>query len=156
MARLQTRARTSRAPRAAPARKERHPNPGRSGPRPLTRPTLRQTCRARTRPPSTKDGTGDATRPRAHPAIPRAGSPGALVVESHHRFRPSLMVGACVRGTFGGVSDGSGVADRYGLDSDDVPSALELRAGRVTSWPGFAISTSIPPSARNHRVATAR
>jgi len=87
---------------------------------------------------------------------PRAGSPGALVVESHHRFRPSLMVGACVRGTFGGVSDGSGVADRYGLDSDDVPSALELRAERVTSWRGFAISTSIPRSARNLRVATAR
>src|SRR5258708_37917907 len=83
---------------------------------------------------------------------PRVGSPGALVVESHHRFRPSLMVGACVRGTFGGVSDGSGVADRYGLEPDDLPSPLELRAERATSWPGSAISTSIPPSARNHRV----
>src|SRR5258708_7930907 len=87
---------------------------------------------------------------------PRAGSPGALVVESHHRFRPSLMVGACVRGTFGGVSDGSGVADRYGLDSDDVPSALQLRAERVTSWRGFAISRSFPRWPRYLRGATTR
>jgi hypothetical protein len=84
---------------------------------------------------------------------PRVGSPGALVVESHHRFRPSLMVGACVRGTFGVVADGSGIADRYGIEPDDVPSAMELRAERVTSWRGFAISTAIPRSARNLRVS---
>jgi hypothetical protein len=87
---------------------------------------------------------------------PRGGSAGALVVESHHRFRPSLMVGACVRGTFGGVADASGIADRYGLEPDDVPSALELRAERVTSWRGFAISTAVPRSARNLMVAQAR
>jgi hypothetical protein len=87
---------------------------------------------------------------------PRAGSPGALVVESHHRFRPSLMVGACVRGTFGGVVDGSGVAERYGMEPGDIPSGLELRPERVTSWRGFAISTAVPRSARNLRVAQAR
>jgi hypothetical protein len=87
---------------------------------------------------------------------PRAGSPGALVVESHHRFRPSLMVGACVRGTLGGVTDGSGIADRYAMEPDDVPPAWELRAERVTSWRGFAISTAVPRSARNLRVAQAR
>ncbi|HEY0831779.1 MAG TPA: hypothetical protein VGE99_11595 [Candidatus Dormibacteraeota bacterium] len=87
---------------------------------------------------------------------PRAGAPGALVVESHHRFRPSLMVGACVRGTFGGAADGSGIADRYAMPPEDVPSALELRAERVTSWRGFAISTAVPRSARNLRVAQAR
>jgi hypothetical protein len=85
----------------------------------------------------------------------RAGSPGALVVESHHRFRPSLMVGACVRGTFGGAADGSGIADRYGIETEEVPDAMELRAERVTSWRGFAISTAIPRSARNLRVAQA-
>jgi hypothetical protein len=84
---------------------------------------------------------------------PRGGSPGALVVESHHRFRPSQMVGACVRGTFGAADDGSGVAERYGFEPDDIPSALELKAERVTSWRGFAISTAIPRSARNLRVA---
>ena len=51
---------------------------------------------------------------------PRSGSPGALVVESHHRFRPSMMVGACVRGTFGGATDSSGIADRYGWDANAV------------------------------------
>ncbi|HEY8864661.1 MAG TPA: hypothetical protein VIO37_10880 [Candidatus Dormibacteraeota bacterium] len=84
---------------------------------------------------------------------PRAGSPGALVVESHHRFRPSLMVGACVRGTFSGPADGSDIAERYGIQPDDVPFAMELRPERVTSWRGFAIATAVPRSARRLRVA---
>src|SRR6266571_1015951 len=44
---------------------------------------------------------------------PRSGAPGALVVESHHRFRPSMMVGACVRGTFAASTDGVAIAERY-------------------------------------------
>src|SRR5712664_3655052 len=48
------------------------------------------------------------------------GTPGALVVESHHRFRPSLMVGACVRGTFEGAADGTVIAERYGLDTAEI------------------------------------
>jgi hypothetical protein len=99
---------------------------------------------------------GQVTAAPAGGRGPRAGSPGALVVESHHRFRPSLMVGACLRGTFGGVADGSGIAERYGMEPDDAPSALELRAERVTSWRGFAISTAVPRSARHLRVAQAR
>ena len=62
---------------------------------------------------------------------PRAGTPGALVVESHHSFRPSLMVGACVRGTFGGGADRSAIAERYALDQSAVPAAFELRPERV-------------------------
>ena len=65
------------------------------------------------------------------------------------------MVGACLRGTFGAASEASGIADRYGIETDEVPDAIELRAERVTSWRGFAISTSIPRSARNLRVAQA-
>jgi hypothetical protein len=86
---------------------------------------------------------------------PRAGSPGALVVESHHRFRPSLMVGACVRGVFSGPADGSAIAERYGMEPDEIPFAVELRPERVTSWRGFAISTAVPRSARRLRVAEA-
>jgi hypothetical protein len=85
----------------------------------------------------------------------RSGSVGALVVESHHRFRPSLMVGACVRGTFGGTTDGSGIAERYGIDPAEVPTVVELRPERVTSWRGFAIATAVPRSARHLRVAQA-
>lgn len=85
----------------------------------------------------------------------RAGAPGALVVESHHRFRPSLMVGACVRGTFGGPADRDAIAERYALDDGAVPTAVELRAERVTSWRGFTIATAVPRSARRLRVAEA-
>jgi hypothetical protein len=86
---------------------------------------------------------------------PRAGSPGALVVESHHRFRPSLMVGACVRGTFGRVADAGAIADRYGMSASEVPPVVDLKPERVTSWRGFAITTSTPRSAGRLRVAEA-
>ena len=85
---------------------------------------------------------------------PRAGSPGALVVESHHRFRPSLMVGACVRGAFMQSSvDGDAIAERYGIEVGEVPRAIDLKVERVTSWRGFAITTAVPKSARELRLA---
>ncbi|SRR5712692_1400309 len=84
---------------------------------------------------------------------PRQGSPGALVVESHHRFRPSLMVGACVRGTFASGTDGAAIAERYGIDMSEVPPVIDLKPDRVTSWRGFAITTAIPRSVRQLRAA---
>jgi hypothetical protein len=86
---------------------------------------------------------------------PRAGAPGALVVESHHRFRPSLMVGACVRGTYAGSTEADAIAERYGIEESEVPPALELKADRVTSWRGFAITTAVPRSARQTGAAGA-
>ena len=85
----------------------------------------------------------------------RSGAVGALVVESHHRFRPSLMVGACMRGTFGRAADAEPIGERYSIDPADVPAAVELRAERVTSWRGFAITTAVPRSARHLKVALA-
>jgi hypothetical protein len=85
----------------------------------------------------------------------RTGEVGALVVESHHRFRPSLMVGACMRGTFGPAADAEPIGERYSIDPADVPAAVELRAERVTSWRGFAITTAVPRSARHLQVAQA-
>jgi hypothetical protein len=84
---------------------------------------------------------------------PRSGSPGALVVESHHSFRPSLMVGACVRGTFAPSTDGEAIAERYGIDSSEVPDAVDLKPERVTSWRGFATTTSVTRAARELRAA---
>jgi hypothetical protein len=84
---------------------------------------------------------------------PRAGSGGAFVVESHHRYRPSLMVGACVRGTFAATSSTGLIAERYGLESKDLTHALELDPDRVTSWRGFAITSAVPKSARSLRLA---
>ena len=84
---------------------------------------------------------------------PRAGSPGALVVEVHHRFRPSRMVGACIRGTFARSSDGEAIAERYGVGVAEVPAVIELKVERVTSWRGFQTTTAVPRSARQLRVA---
>ena len=84
---------------------------------------------------------------------PRVGSPGALVVESHHRFRPSMMVGACIRGTFAASSDGDSIAERYGLAPPEVPPVVDLKVERVTSWRGFAITTAAPRAARHLRMA---
>jgi hypothetical protein len=84
---------------------------------------------------------------------PRSGSAGALVVESHHRFRPSQMVGACVRGTFTISNDGGPIAERYGIGNAEVPPVIELKPERVTSWRGFAVTTAVPRGARTLRVA---
>jgi hypothetical protein len=84
---------------------------------------------------------------------PRTGSAGALVVESHHRFRPSLMVGACVRGTLVPSRDGDSIAERYGIELSAVPPVIDLKPERVTSWRGFAVTTSVPRGARALRVA---
>jgi len=84
---------------------------------------------------------------------PRSGAPGALVVESHHRFRPSMMVGACVRGTFAHSNESAAIAERYAIESSEVPPVIDLKPERVTSWRGFAITTAVPRSARHLRVA---
>src|SRR5260370_35825616 len=84
---------------------------------------------------------------------PRSGSPGALVVEWHHRFRPSLMVGACIRGTFAPSTDGEAIAERYGVDPSEGPDVIDLKPERVTSWRGFSTTTSVPRAARELRAA---
>lgn len=84
---------------------------------------------------------------------PRAGAPGALVVESHHRFRPSMMVGACARGTFSPDGDAAAVAERYGIEISEVPPSVDLKVERVTAWRGFNITTAVPKSVRQLRVA---
>ena len=75
---------------------------------------------------------------------PRAGVSGALVIESHHSYRPSLMVGACLRGKFLGVMGPAAIAERYGIEARDVPQARELDTERVTAWRGFKVISSIP------------
>src|SRR5207245_9194032 len=84
---------------------------------------------------------------------PRSGAPGALVVESHHRLRPSMMVGACVRGTSAPSSESDAIAERYGIEGSEVPPVVELKPERVTSWRGFATTTAVPRGARHLRVA---
>lgn len=83
---------------------------------------------------------------------PRPGGAGAVVIEAHHRFRPSLMVGACLRGTFEREEDAEAIAERYGMDPEDVPRTVTMRAQRVTAWRGFSVTTAVPPAARELRV----
>jgi hypothetical protein len=112
----------------------------------------------------------DGTRPVIEPAMweaerghlmvapvgsrhPRPGTQGALVLESHHSFRPSLMVGASIRGTFEASTSGAAIAERYGLDAADVPQAWGLQPERVISWRGFRLTSAVPRSARQLRIA---
>ncbi|MGZ6214188.1 MAG: hypothetical protein ACXWMG_04470, partial [Candidatus Limnocylindria bacterium] len=87
---------------------------------------------------------------------PRPGGAGAVVIEAHHRFRPSLMVGACLRGTFEREEDGEAIAERYGMDPAAVPRTVTMRAERVTAWRGFSVTTAVPRAARELRVLRER
>ncbi len=58
-----------------------------------------------------------------------------------------------MRGTFAAAPDADGVAERYGLGLAEVPPLIDLKPERVTSWRGFNITTAVPRSARQLRVA---
>lgn len=82
------------------------------------------------------------------PAPPRKAAPGAIVVESHHRFRATRMAGACLRGTLEEDDDAvAEVAARYG-EPDLSGVGLRLRAARATHWSGFEVGTrAVQPAA---------
>jgi hypothetical protein len=75
------------------------------------------------------------------PSVPHG--PAALVVEKHHRFRATRMVGACLRGEL--AKDGrapSAMHRRYGVDPDVLGAGFGLDVDRVTWWRGFQVSTT--------------
>jgi hypothetical protein len=75
------------------------------------------------------------------PPAPDAGA--ALVVEFHHPYRATRMIGACVRGRVlrEAVTPARlAIADRYGADLEGG-HALRLAAQRVTWWRGFQVRT---------------
>jgi len=72
----------------------------------------------------------------------RAGTAACLVVESHHRYRATRMLGACVRGVL--HRDDSLrhlIGERYGVPLEGG-TVLRLGARRVTHWRGFAVATT--------------
>ena len=72
----------------------------------------------------------------------RAGTPAALVVEKHHRFRATQMIGVCLRGR---IRPDHGaerlIAARYGGDLGDG-LAYRLEGARNSWWRGFQVSTT--------------
>lgn len=89
---------------------------------------------------ATEDGAL-AVLNRSVPAPPERAAPGALVVESHHRFRATRMNGACLRGV---VEEDESVVDavyaRYG-EEPQGGVGLRLTARRATYWSGFEVNT---------------
>jgi len=75
-------------------------------------------------------------------SAPREGAPGSLVVESHHRYRATRMLGACVRGLLHREDDARApIQERYG-DQLSGGTPLRLEARRATYWRGFAVATT--------------
>jgi len=87
------------------------------------------------------DGSLYCWLPEGLPEPPEA-APSAVVVEYHHPFRATRMVGACSRGRL--VSDQAAleaIADRYGLEPEGG-TPLRLEVNRVTWWRGFEVRTT--------------
>jgi nitroimidazol reductase NimA-like FMN-containing flavoprotein (pyridoxamine 5'-phosphate oxidase superfamily) len=73
---------------------------------------------------------------------PREGTTAALLVERHHPFRATRMVGACLRGHL--CTDPAalnGISERYGDPPAEGGHPLRLVADRVTWWRGFRVQT---------------
>lgn len=67
---------------------------------------------------------------------------GAVVVEKHHPYRPTLMVGACYRGRLRPDPDAERlVAERYGLDLPQVVCGFRLEPFRINTWKGFDVES---------------
>jgi hypothetical protein len=76
------------------------------------------------------------------PRPPRDGAPAALVVEHHHPFRATRMLGVCLRGRLRSEPGGAArVAARYDMGELDDGRTLRLETARVTWWRGFEVRT---------------
>jgi hypothetical protein len=76
------------------------------------------------------------------PRPPRDGAQAALVIEHHHPFRATRMVGLCLRGRLRHEPGArAAVAARYGTDPLDDGAVLRLEAARLTWWHGFEVRT---------------
>jgi hypothetical protein len=68
---------------------------------------------------------------------------GGVVIESHHAYRATRMVGAFLRGGFRADADvKTGIAERYGLEAEPAGLGLRFEPERATWWRGFNIETA--------------
>jgi hypothetical protein len=96
----------------------------------------------------TVDGTDAlAVLPDHLPRPPRDDVPAALVVEHHHPYRATRMLGVCVRGRLRlEQAARAAVAARYEGELPEGGAAVRLAAARVTWWRGFEVRSR--PAAR--------
>jgi hypothetical protein len=73
---------------------------------------------------------------------PRDGAPAALVIEHHHPFRATRMLGLCLRGRLRREPAAlSTIAARYQGELPEGGTALRLEPARLTWWRGFEVRT---------------
>jgi hypothetical protein len=73
---------------------------------------------------------------------PRDGALAALVIEHHHPFRATRMLGLCLRGRLRPEpAAAAAIAARYGMAAMGDGCALRLEAARLTWWRGFEVKT---------------
>lgn len=88
------------------------------------------------------------------PRHPRDGSPGALVIEHHHPFRATRMLGLCLRGRLRSEpASRPTVEARYQGELPEGGTVVRLELARVTWWRGFEVRTR---AAERPAVETAR
>ena len=74
------------------------------------------------------------------PRPPRDGAPAALVIEHHHPYRATRMVGLCLRGRLRLEPAAlPRIVDRYEGAVFEDGAALRLEAARLTWWRGFEV-----------------
>jgi len=91
----------------------------------------------------TLDGSDALAWLPAHvPRPPRDGAPAALVIEHHHPFRATRMLGLCLRGRLRVEPPArAAIAGRYGMPPPEDGTALRLEPARLTWWRGFEVRT---------------
>ena len=68
---------------------------------------------------------------------------GGVVIESHHAYRATRMVGAYLRGTFSAQADAKGdIAERYGIEAAIPGLGLRFKPERATWWRGFDLESA--------------
>jgi hypothetical protein len=86
------------------------------------------------------------------PEPPVNGAQAALVIEHHHAFRATRMLGLCLRGRLRPEPAArDAIAARYGTTPTAEGTALRLTAARLTWWRGFQVRTA--PVTREARPA---
>ena len=91
------------------------------------------------------EGGAVAWLPQGAPRLPRHAAPGALVVERHHAFRATRMLGACLRGRLApdpGPAASAAIQERYGVEPPERGTMLRLHIVRTTWWRGFDVATA--------------